>query len=194
MTVGTPAGATGANVAADQIWTYNPTDGWLKYFFYKRGTTAQWRKVGETAQTSDTFAPGTSFFFVRGTSGDTTSLTLSGAVKPLASTISYSVNAGETTMMCHAWPLPVAIASFGDYFTSGALAGATGANVAADQIWRYNPSDGWTKYFYYKRGASAQWRKVGETSETADTIPAGEGFFYVRGTSGDSATITFSGN
>ena len=136
VTVGTPAGASGATTSADQIWTYNPTDGWLKYYYFRRGDTAQWRKVGETKETVDSFSPGTSFFFVRGTSGNTTSLTLAGAVKPLSEVLSYSLKAGETVMMCHPWPYEVPVASFGDFFESGSLAGASGATTSADQIWR----------------------------------------------------------
>ena len=30
VTVGAPAGASSANVGADQIWTYNPTSNWVQ--------------------------------------------------------------------------------------------------------------------------------------------------------------------
>ena len=69
VTVGTPLGATAANAAADQIWTFDGYT-WTKYYFYKRGSVAKWCLAGSTTEIGDnvTIGTGSAFFFVRSTS------------------------------------------------------------------------------------------------------------------------------
>jgi len=78
----------------------------------------------------------------------------------------------------------------------GAPKGAATALTSADQIWLWDTEAGdWVKYFYRKIGnqAAVGWCKAGSTTETTDTISAGETFFFRRGGGGASTTITLSG-
>ena len=81
-----------------------------------------------------------------------------------------------------------------DLFTYAEGTPAGNANVgSADQIWRWNTATAsWTKYFYYSGRGITQWRKSGESKETTDVIPGGEGFFFQRAASGTSATLKIS--
>ena len=69
---------------------------------------------------------------------------------------------------------------------------------AADNIWRWNTATStWTKYFYYKkRGEDPRWVVSTDTTytETSDTIPAGETFFFLRsGGATGTTTLTLAG-
>ena len=68
-----PAGATGANSTADQIWTYNGFT-WTKYYYYKRGTTTKWCLAGGTSEIGDdvVIQSAAGFFFVRSNTADAT--------------------------------------------------------------------------------------------------------------------------
>ena len=50
------------------------------------------------------------------------------------------------------------------------------------------------KYYYRKVGTAAAvgWCKLGATTVTTDSIPAGEGFFFYRGDGATVDTITFT--
>ena len=190
MTVGTPAGATGANSGADQIWTFDGFT-WKKYYFYKRGSTTKWCLSGTTTEIGDDIVlkSGQSFYFVRSDTGDST-LTFAGAVVPLSSKVAYAVKASSTTAMAYPWPESMKIKDFQQF--NSAPAGATGANSGADQIWTFNGFT-WTKYYYYKRGSTTKWCLAGSTTEIGDdvVIPSAAGFFFVRSDTAD-ATITFA--
>lgn len=192
MTLDAPVGSTSASASADQIWQYTPDNGWKKYYFYKRGTTTKWCEAGSTTEIDDsvTFNVGTAFFFVRasGSSSSTTTVTLAGGVKSLSDTPAYSVGIGETVMMCYPWPMGLKVKDFNNYNEAGGV-GSTSASASADQIWRYDPTDGWTKYYFYKRGTTTKWCLAGSTTEIGDdeVIPAGEGFFFVRASGSASA-------
>ena len=78
--------------------------------------------------------------------------------------------------------------------TVGNPLGGTQAAGGADQIWTYDGHT-WTKYYYYKRGATTKWCVAGSTVEIGDdvTIAAGSAFFFVRSTDASGATtIQFS--
>ena len=72
--------------------------------------------------------------------------------------------------------------------------GMPGLTPAADQIWLWDTANAdWVKYFFYKKGTAGNvWCKKGETTETTDVIPAGEGFFFYRGSGASTDTITFT--
>lgn len=198
VSVAAPAGGASANVPGnDQIWRWDSANSeWVKYYYRKVGAQAAvgWCAAGATTVTTDTIPCGETFFFRRGTAGAATTLTLSGQVKPFAATTSYSVQPGKYCFMGYPWPVPMPIADFSKY--QGAPAGGASAVVPGnDQIWLWDTATSdWVKYYYRKVGAQAAvgWCKAGATTVTSDTIPAGEGFFFRRGTAGAADTITFT--
>jgi hypothetical protein len=74
-------------------------------------------------------------------------------------------------------------------------AGSTEIDDTADQIWRWDTVNAqWTKYFFRKQRTTVYgWCKAGETTATTDTIPAGETFFFRRGSGSSASDITMSG-
>ena len=178
---------------ADQIWRWNTaTSAWTKYFYYSSRGVTQWRKSGETAETTDTIPTGETFFFLRAGGAADATLTLAGGVKDLTGTSSFTVSASQLAFASNPWPIAINIKDFSNYYTSGSAVGA-GSIGNADQIWLWNTSSSaWTKYFYYSSRGTTQWRKSGESAETTDTIPAGVGFFFQRAGGAADATVTFS--
>ena len=72
---------------------------------------------------------------------------------------------------------------------------ANGGLATPDKIWLWDTAaSDWVKYYYRKVGTSAAvgWCKNGTSTTTTDKIPAGEGFFFRRGTAGATDTITFT--
>ena len=193
-------GGGGIGGTVDQIWTYDGFN-WTKYFFYSgRGVTKWLRtpvvKASEDPETEDTIANGQSFFFIRSTSGavgDT--VTLSGAVVPLAETRSIAVAPGTTTAMAYPWPEGFKIKNFNSFNSNPKGGGGIGGTV--DQIWTYDGFN-WTKYFYYSGRGVTKWLKTPVTNastdvETEDEIAAGQAFFFIRSTSGSTGdTISFT--
>ena len=198
MTVGQPTGAGSLGDGADQIWRWNTADAsWDKYFWYSSRGTTQWRKNGESKETTDTIPAGETFFFLRASTGQATSLTLSGAVKEISSASApreVAVTASQLAFMANSWPTEIKVADFSKFYKSGSAIGAGSLGDGADQIWRWNrETSSWTKYYYYSSRGTTLWAKSGEKVATTDTIPAGEGFFFQRAsTDKDSATIAIS--
>lgn len=199
LTINNPAGAASASLPGnDQIWRWDTANStWIKYYYRKVGTQAAigWCAAGATTVTTDTIPCGETFFFRRGTAGGSaTTLTLSGAVKQFTASASYSVEPGKYCFMGYPWPIAMSIADFTKY--QGAPAGAASASLPGnDQIWLWDTeTSDWVKYYYRKVGTqpAVGWCKAGATTVTTDTIPAGEGFFFRRGTAGTTDTITFS--
>ena len=198
VTVAAPVGGASANVTAgDSIWRWDSANSdWVKYYYRKLGTqpAVGWCLNGTTTVTTDTIPCGETFFFRRGTAGTVTTLTLSGAVKEFSAKPSYSVAPGHYCFMGYPWPVEIDIATFTKY--QGSPVGGASANVTAgDSIWLWDTgSNDWVKYYYRKLGTQAAvgWCKNGTTTVTTDKIPAGEGFFFRRGTAGTTDTITFT--
>ena len=186
--VGAPKGAKSIGDSADQIWLWDSANAdWVKYFY--RSSNTAWCKRGETTETSDTVKNGDTVFFYRGGGGAATTLTMSGGVSPVTGKPEYTnLVAGNYYMMAYPWPVAMTIKGFKNY--QGAPKGAKSIGDSADQIWRWNSTNSdWDKYFY--RSSNTAWCKRGETTETDDTIPAGEGFFFYRGGGGATDTVTF---
>lgn len=82
-----------------------------------------------------------------------------------------------------------------DVVTVANSAGSNEINDTADQIWRWDTAKAeWTKYFFRKQRTTVYgWCKAGETTETTDTIPVGETFFFRRGTGSAATSITLAG-
>lgn len=198
-------GSTDENIA-DQIWTYSQTDGWNKYFYYKktRAPVAEyWAVCGGTTQLPENRAvsAGASIFFVRssGAASSATTLTFAGGVVDIKSAKVFNVVKGETKLICNPWPIGMKVSTFNALFSSGAVVGSTDENIA-DQIWTYDQSKGWKKYFYYKKTrapVAEYWALCGGTTQVtdADTIDAGAGFFFVRssGAASSDCSLTFKG-
>ena len=187
--VANPKGMPGLTQAADQLWLWDSANGeWVKYFY--RSTNKVWCKQGETEQTTDTVGPGETLFFRRGGGGVATTITLAGGVVTLTGNPTYpNLVAGKYAFMAYPWPVDMPIANFKKY--QGAPKGMPGLTQAADQIWLWDSTAGdWVKYFY--RSTNKVWCKQGETTETADVVPAGEGFFFRRGGGGVTDTVTFT--
>ena len=197
LTCSNPKGAASALATADQIWLWD-TEGndWVKYFYMKQGTAAAvgWCKKGETAPTTDTIGPGETFFFYRGSGAAAATLSLSGGVRPFAAEAQYDAPpATKYKFIGYPWPVDLPIAGVEKY--QGAPKGAASALATADQIWLWDTEgNDWVKYFYMKKGTAAAvgWCKKGETTPTTDTIPAGQGFFFYRGSGAAADKITFT--
>ena len=120
---------------------------------------------------------------------------MSGAVRSFAANASYEAPAaGKFKFIGYPWPVPMSIANFAKY--QGAPKGAANGGLATpDKIWLWDTgASDWVKYYYRKVGTAAAvgWCKLGETTVTTDTIPAGEGFFFYRGSGAAADTITFT--
>lgn len=188
LSVTAPKGAATCIVTADQLWLWDSDLGdWVKYF-YK--TNVGWCKKDTTVLTTDKIGLGQTIFFRRANGGVATTLTLSGAVKEFVAQPAYNAPAaGKFAFMGYPWPVAMPIAGFEKF--QGAEKGAATCIVTADQIWLWNTTAGdWDKYFY--RSTNKVWCKKGESVETTDVIPAGEGFFFRRANGGTSDTITFT--
>lgn len=195
VTSSAPKGAPTCQAAADQIWLWDSANAdWVKYFYYKKGTAGDiWCKKGETTETTDTIANGETFFFYRGSGAAVATLTLSGGVKPFAGKPEYSgLVATQYRFLGYPWPTAMPIAGFQNF--QGDPKGAPTCQAASDQIWLWDTANAdWVKYFFYKKGTAGNvWCKKGETTETTDVIPAGEGFFFYRGSGASTDTITFT--
>ena len=188
--VASPKGAPIFSAAADQLWTYDITGGWNKYFY--RTANKNWCKQGQTVATTDMLdkTSGSTIFFMRGGGGAATTLTLSGAVKPFEASQVYSgITAGTFRFIAYPWPVAFELNNLKN--CQSAPKGAPIFSAAADQVWTYDMvNNTWVKYFY--RSTSKGYCKQGTTTITTDVVPAGEGFFFCRGGGGATETITFS--
>ena len=65
----------------------------------------------------------------------------------------------------------------------------------SDQIWRWDTaSSTWTKYYYYSSRGVTRWVvSTNNKEETADTIPAGETFFFLRAPGSATTDLTLAG-
>ena len=194
-----PKGAANGNLTTpDKIWLWDTdANDWVKYYYRKVGTAAAvgWCKLGETSVTTDTVSNGDTVFFYRGSGATATTLTLAGGVKSFVASASYDAPAaGKFKFIGYPWPSAMQISKFDTY--QGAPKGAANGNLTTpDKIWLWDTdANDWVKYYYRKVGTAAAvgWCKLGETTVTTDTIPAGEGFFFYRGSGAVADTITFT--
>ena len=188
----------------DQVWRWDTTEnGWVKYGYQKpRNGTAAWRKYDANAKTfselasADAVLPGETFLYFRGGSA-TATLTLSGAVKEVTASPTYTIAKGNYQFVARPWPVGFKLSDLDEIATWSAITGVAAWGGTMDQIWRWDTtSNGWTKYGYQKpRNGTAAWRKYDASEKTfseladADAIAADEGFLYFRG---GSATLTLT--
>jgi hypothetical protein len=190
FTIAAPKGAPAFATGADQIWTYDITGGWNKYYY--RTASKNWCKQGQSTVTTDVLdrSSGSTIFFRRGVGGAATTITLSGAVKSFTASQVYSgIDAGTFRFIAYPWPVPFALDNLKTCQT--APKGAPGFATGADQVWTYDVAGNtWVKYFY--RSANKGYCRQGTTAITDAVVPAGDGFFFRRGVGGSSETITFT--
>ena len=189
LTVATPKASPAFGNNGDQIWKYDPTLGWIKYWW--RTASKNWVKQGDTSVTEDTVTSGDTVLFRRGGGAAATTITLSGAVRPFAATPTYSSIAASTSRFIgYPWPVEFDAITLPLYQTVGPK-GSPAFGNNGDQIWTYDSVTGWKKYWY--RTAGKTYRLQGDTVD-ATTIPikAGEGFFFRRGGGAAAETITFT--
>ena len=199
FTCDSPKGAANGSLATpDKIWLWDTTaNDWVKYYYRKVGTAAAvgWCKLGETTVTTDTVSNGDTVFFYRGSGAPSTTLTLAGGVRTFSASAVYDAPpASKFKFIGYPWPVAMSIANFDKY--QGAPKGAANGSLATpDKIWLWDTTaNDWVKYYYRKVGTAAAvgWCKLGETTVTTDTVPAGEGFFFYRGSGAAADTITFT--
>ena len=196
-------GSTSLGDAADQIWTYK-SGAWSKYFWYEKLSTKEWRYMTGTSTSakmpdSITVAPGEAFFFQRSNASKSsgTTLTLSGGVVPLKTKVETPVAKQQIVVLSNPWPISFKVNEFNNHYTNAV--GSTSLGDAADQFWTYK-NGAWTKYFWYEKLSTKEWRYMTGTSTSAKvtdsvTIEPGEAFFFQRSnaTKSSDTTITFKG-
>ena len=182
-----------AAAAADQIQIQNASGGYDTYFMSngknaKGGTVAnlegKWAKGGTTTATEDTIAPGTAFWFFRQTATAPLTVKVAGGVSVLASYDKQINQAWKHIANPYPTDLPL---NDGIPYVSGMTKGAAAA--AADQIQIQNASGGYDTYYMSNgknakggtvTGLEGKWAKMGTTTKTTDSIPAGKGAWYGR--------------
>lgn len=189
LTIGTPKASPTFAATGDQIWKYDPTEGWIKYWW--RTASKNWVKNGSTTITEDTVSSGDTLLFRRGNGATATTLTLSGAIRPFEAKPLYdNITAGTSRFIAYPWPVAFDAKTIPLYQSVGPKASPTFA-ATGDQIWTYDADRGWQKYWY--RTASKAYRLNGATTDAPSImIPAGEGFMFRRGNGGATETITFT--
>ena len=188
FTVATPKASPAFGAAGDQIWKYDATEGWVKYWW--RTASKNWVKQGETSVTADTVKTGDTLMFRRGNGAQVTTITLSGAVKPFNGQALYeNIAANSSRFIGYPWPVEFNAATLPLYQTVGPKA-SPAFGPAGDQIWQYDSTEGWIKFWY--RTASKAYCQQGTTIATDIIIPAGQGFMFRRGNGGATETITFT--
>ena len=201
----------------DQIWRWDTSvNKWAKYGYEKTkafGGTTAWRKYDPSLGTgaaafvdltnSDVVMPGETFLYFRGGS-ETATLTLSGAVKELTASSSYSISQGHYQFVARPVPVGFKLSELDSIVTFSKITAQVSYGTAMDQIWRWDTSvNKWAKYGYEKTkafGGTTAWRKYDPSRGTGaaafvdltddDAIAADEGFLYFRGGS-DTLTLTF---
>ena len=78
-----------------------------------------------------------------------------------------------------------------DLLTVGTSKASPTFSNNGDQLWKYDPNLGWTKFWW--RTASKDWVKNGETTVTEETVSPGDTVFFRRGSGGSATTLTLSG-
>ena len=72
--------------------------------------------------------------------------------------------------------------------------GSSGFNNSADQIWTYKNGE-WTKYMYYAKTTTKEWRLSDAKTKVPDTatLTSGDAFFFQRSKDGSDTTLTLAG-
>ena len=198
-------------VGADQIQVRQPDTTYKIYFmcngYYGKGTGTyyenldkQWVSASTPGSvTTDTIANGTGFWFIRPTETfEPITLTVAGGVE----TLDVSTKPLEQQYNIVANPYPVDLPVTNIPYAAGMVTAKT--QVGADQIQVRQPDTTYKIYFmcngYYGKGAGTYYENLDKQwvaaatpgSVTTDTIPAGQGFWYIKGDASADVTLTFN--
>ena len=180
LKVDVPYGRPSIANTADQIhfWTGGS---WKKYFY--SSTLNTWTDDGVT-ETTDTVQNGDTVFFLRSSRGNG-NITLSGGVNQLTSQVAYSLTKSVYHFVAYPWPVPFKIDDFKNCIDTPY--GRPHLANTADQVHVWTGGS-WDKYWY--SSTLNGFTKDG-TSITTDTIPVGQGVFFLRSSRGNG-TLTFT--
>ena len=182
---------------ADQIQVWDPVKNEFTVYFYRAKSNRfsvgpAWVKVGATTTaTADVIQPGSGVWFARPKTATASTITVSGKITTESNT--HEIQPGFN-MISSAFPVDMPLNNGPiDWEACGAVAGA-GTSVA-DQIQVWDPeTEEFTVYFYRAKSnrfsIGPAWVKVGATTTaTADTIPAGKGFWFARPATATAGTL-----
>jgi len=200
-----------AATGADQIQVRQPDTTYKIYFmcngYYGKGAGTyypnldqQWVSASTPGSvTTDTISNGTGFWFIRPTASfEPITLTVAGGVE----TLDVSTKTLEQQYNIIANPYPVDLPVTNIPYASGMVTAK--AATGADQIQVRQPDTTYKIYFmcngYYGKGAGTYYPNLDQQwvaaaapgSVTTDTIPAGAGFWYIKGNASADVTLTFN--
>ena len=172
-----------AATQGDQIQTWDSArQGYSTYFF--SSWVNKWAGSNPRAATEDAFNFGDGYWYLN-RSDSAFELTVSGEVSEQEVTVTLIANG--FTLVCNPFPadLPLNSESI-NWVSAGATAGRAATQGDQIQIWN-TETQGYTTYFF--SSWVNQWAGSNPRAATADSIPAGQGFWYLN--RGDSdITIT----
>ena len=198
-------------VGADQIQIRQPDTTYKTYFVcngmkgkgagtYDASLDKQWVRADAVGSvTPDTIANGTGFWFIRPIETfEPITLTVAGGVE----TLDVSTKTLEQQYNIVANPYPVELPVTNIPYAVGMVTAKT--QVGADQIQVRQPDTTYKTYFMcngmkgkgtgtYDASLDRQWVRADAVgSVTTDTIPAGQGFWYIKADASADVTLTFN--
>ena len=196
---------------ADQIQIRQPDTSYKTYYmcngYYGKGAGTYYANLDQQwvdnakqgSVTTDTIANGTGFWFIRPTATfEPITLTVAGGVE----TLDVSTKVLEQQYNIIANPYPVDLPVTNIPYASGMVTAKTA--TGADQIQVRQPDTSYKTYYmcngYYGKGAGTYYANLDQQwvdnakqgSVTTDTIPAGQGFWYIKGNASADVTLTFN--
>ena len=180
---------TGNDVSflADQIWKWDV--GFQQYVVFYKRTAGEWHEDGVGA-TTETLAPGESFWIVSGPLSVDQDVVLKGEVPDRFTQDGKTIqvkHSGAPTLNFVSYSYPVEKS-----FSSMNTAEAVGSTVSflADQIWTWDiVTQSYEVFYYYDNGVDpAYWAEDGTTTASTKSLQPGEGSWYVTSpiSAGDS--------
>ena len=164
---------------ADQLQVWDSArQGYDTYFFSARTTPAnQWAGSNARIATTDSFEFGAGYWYLN-RSAEAFSLTVSGEVS--TKEVEVTLVPGYT-LVCNPFPVDLPLNSDSiDWAAAGATAGNSLGLADQIQIWDIE-RQGYTTYFFSARTTPAnQWAGSNARVATEDSIPAGQGFWYLN--------------
>lgn len=171
---------------SDNILVWNPaTTGYKAYYLYTDGMWYEY--LNDAAPTTDTFAPGTTFWMKR-KGAVTTNVTFSGQVLQQASA-AVTIAHNNYTQIGNPYATVFTFNGTYDWVAAGAVSG--GGLGTADNILVWNPATtGYKAYYLYN--VDGKWYEyLNDAVPTTDGLPIGSGAWY-KTRAGSDWTLTFT--